>query len=70
MTHALDHELMERLRGVVGLHALQRWPVRDTSYHGVLQDIYLDNELDLYEPDMNVHHRVLDFEVVYTEIPA
>ena len=50
--------------------ALQRWPVRDPSYHGVLQDIYLDTELDLYEPDVKVHHRVLDFEVVYTEIPA
>ena len=50
--------------------ALQRWPLRDTSYHGVLQDIYLDTELDLYEADVKVHHRVLDFEVVYTEIPA
>ena len=50
--------------------ALQRWPVRDTSYHGVLQDIYLDTELDLYEPDVKVHHRVLDFEVVYTETPT
>ena len=50
--------------------ALQRWPVRDPNYSGGILDIYLENELDLYEPDTLTHHRVLDFEVVYTEIPA
>ena len=50
--------------------ALQRWPVRDPNYSGGILDIYLENELDLYEPDVKVYHRVLDFEVVYTETPA
>ena len=50
--------------------ALQRWPVRQKNYSGSIQDIYLENELDLYEPDTKTHHRVLDFEVVYTEESA
>lgn len=50
--------------------ALTRFPVRDAAYAGDIQDVYLDNEIDLYEEDTETYHRALDFEVVYTETPA
>ena len=44
--------------------ALQRW---SNSVGTVVQDIYILNELDLYETETRLHRVMFDFDVVYVE---
>ena len=45
--------------------ALQRFNGTEASV--VIHDIYLDNELDLFEPATDTYRTMLDFEVIYGE---
>lgn len=45
--------------------ALQRF--RGTVSSVVIQDIFIENELDLYESDVNVYQIIQDFDVIYIE---
>lgn len=51
--------VMEQLR-----LALERW--RTTS-GTIVQDTFFDNELELYEDDIEVHHGIFDAEIIYEE---
>ncbi len=50
--------------------ALQRWPVKDPAYSGVIEDIYAGNEEDGYDPETEAHMRARVFEIVHREQPT
>lgn len=44
--------------------AFQRW---NTTTGTVVQDVYVLNDVELYEDDTQTHHVAVDFDVVYRE---
>lgn len=44
--------------------ALERW---DTTVDTAVDTIFVESEVDLYEDDTEIHHLVIDFEVIYRE---
>lgn len=45
--------------------ALQRW--RGTVGGVVIQDSFIESEIDLYEDDTKLYHTALDFEIIHEE---